>query len=63
MSDGSISKTEWRETVKVLDQIEAERKANGKASIFGGDNHLVYAGDKIDFTADEMEKNLQSDGS
>ena len=56
MSDGSISKTEWNETVKVLDQIEAERKANGKASIFGGDNHLVNAGDKIDFTADEMEK-------
>ncbi len=55
LSGGSISKSEWNATVKVLDEIQANRKANNQTSIFGK-GYLVHEGDNIDFTADEMAK-------
>jgi len=53
LSDGNISKAEWNETVKVLDEIQANRKANNQASIFSK-GYLVHENDNIDFTEDEM---------
>ena len=55
LSDGSISKDEWTATVKALDEIQAQRKQDGKTSIFG-DNYIVYTGDEINFTEEETEK-------
>ena len=55
ISDGIFTKTEWQNTIKVLDEIQASRKANNQASIFGK-NYIVYENDKIDFTADEMSR-------
>lgn len=54
MSDGSISKTEWEETIKTLDKIQKSRMENGGKSIFG-DNYSVKEGQKIDFTKDEIQ--------
>lgn len=55
LSDGGISKAEWNATVKVLDDIQANRKANNQKSIFGN-GYVVHSGDNIDFTEDEMTK-------
>ncbi len=55
LSDGKISKEEWQAAIKVLDGIQQSRKANNQASIFGR-NYLVHKGDKIDFSADEMNR-------
>ncbi|MGN0030704.1 MAG: hypothetical protein ACI37Q_01970 [Candidatus Gastranaerophilaceae bacterium] len=54
MSDGSISKAEWNETIKVLDNIQEARKKSGMKSIFG-DNYSVNAGQTIEFSEDEMK--------
>lgn len=47
-SGGSISKQEWAKTIKVLDQIQAERINANKDSIFGN-NYEVQAGQKLNF--------------
>jgi len=62
LSDGSISKAEWQATIKVLDEIQASRKANNQASIFGN-NYLVHQNDKIDFTSEEMDKLYKAMGA
>ncbi len=40
ISGGIFTKTEWANTIKVLDEIQANRKANNQASIFGK-NYIV----------------------
>ena len=55
ISGGIFTKTEWANTIKVLDEIQANRKANNQASIFGK-NYIVFENDKIEFTAEEMSK-------
>ena len=55
ISDGSISKHEWKNTVKVLNEIQASRVASKKNSLFGK-NYLVKTGDKLNFTEDEMKR-------
>mgnify|MGYP002868872844 CR=1 FL=1 len=60
MSDGFISAKEWKDTIAELRQIQKERKAANRKSIFradrGGYKLLVYKNDKIEFTADEMAR-------
>lgn len=54
-SGGSISKQEWAKTIKVLDQIQAERINANKDSIFGN-NYEVQAGQKIEFSESEIKR-------
>ncbi len=61
ISDGSISKAEWNATIKTLDEIQQNRKANNQNSIFGK-NYLVHTGQQIDFTEDEINMLYKSMG-
>lgn len=61
ISDGSISKAEWNATIKTLDEIQQNRKANNQNSIFGK-NYLVHTGQEIDFTEDEINMLYKSMG-
>ncbi len=64
MSDGSISKAEWNNTMDKLAELQAKRSAEGKASIFtGGTNKtdyrtsfVVHPNQQIDFTEEEMNE-------
>lgn len=56
LSDGSISKAEWKATEKALEEIQEERKKKGQPSIFDGNVNTVKDGTKIKFTKEEMEK-------
>lgn len=53
ISNGSISKAEWNDTIKTLDEIQQNRNANNQNSIFGK-NYLVHEGQQIDFTENEI---------
>jgi len=55
LSEGSVNKSEWNQTMNVLYDINQERIAENKSSIFGK-NFSVRTGQKIDFTADEMDR-------
>src|SRR5574344_261544 len=61
LSDENISKTEWSNTIKVLDNIQSTRKAQNGKSIFGN-GYIVHEGDNIDFTAEEMNKIYEAMG-
>ncbi len=54
-SGGSISKQEWQKTIKVLDQIQAERSKSNKGSIFGN-GYEVQTGQKIEFSESESKR-------
>ena len=55
LSEGSVNKAEWNQTMSVLYDINQTRIAENKGSIFGK-NFAVKTGQKIDFTADEMDR-------
>ena len=55
LSEGSVNKSEWNQTMNVLYDINQTRIAENKGSIFGK-NFSVRTGQKIDFTADEMDR-------
>ena len=55
LSEGTVNKTEWNQTLNVLQDINETRIAQNKGSIFGK-NFAVKTGQKIDFSAEEMDK-------
>ena len=60
-SDGNVSKAEWEQTLKVLDDINNNRIKTNKGSIFG-QNYSVKNGQQINFTAEEMSRIYQAMG-
>jgi len=72
MSGGSISSSEWNATLKKLAELQQSRNANNEESIFRGGatlptkdwnkNFVVYDGDEINFTKDEITQLYEAMG-
>ncbi len=63
LSGGKIDSKEWANALGVLNEIQASREQNGQKSIYRGGagndshkNYVVYEGDQIEFTAEEIQK-------
>lgn len=70
MSDGAISKEEWGKTVDKLSEIQQQRAADKKPSLFSGgsekddyhSNFVVHKGDELKFSKSEIDEIYSSMG-